>query len=503
MGHTFQAVAFVVATVLWAGGGSAQTVVVGPGQTLTRDDLDAGIFNGQPFVLGPGATFEVAGGTFGLAFAQGQGLYDLRGSAVRVTDEGRFIGDIARVSLIIDGGVDIEATVLESSCVLVSGSIDMLLAEATDFRMTGGRAWSLQFDNLFISDQPSFVQIDGGTVSGGIDLLRGAGIVVNDGLIDDIGIRNSFSNVTINGGQIQDLSVRALESSPHAERPSTIITGGTIGQVFAERFERFVMTGGTIETGLRLFGGSNFEAFISRADLLGGAINNEIEAFGSIALTIDGTAVAGDVVLSDSPELASIVVRSGSVSGMFVLTDAPTLIAGGTIESIISARGLLLTITGGDIRNGFRSAGLTTVAGGAIDGPIDVGNFTTLVLNAESAAIDGAPLPLISGEPLEVVERKGATLTAVLADGSPFQIDLNGERVFPNDFVSPNARLIVLKGDRPCVPDINLDGTVNQSDVNLLVDAFLISDPTCDQNGDGLCTPADFNAWIINANAGC
>ena len=24
-----------------------------------------------------------------------------------------------------------------------------------------------------------------------------------------------------------------------------------------------------------------------------------------------------------------------------------------------------------------------------------------------------------------------------------------------------------------------------------------------DQNGDGLVTPADFNAWIINFNAGC
>ena len=25
----------------------------------------------------------------------------------------------------------------------------------------------------------------------------------------------------------------------------------------------------------------------------------------------------------------------------------------------------------------------------------------------------------------------------------------------------------------------------------------------CDQNGDDLCTPADFTAWIANFNAGC
>ena len=53
----------------------------------------------------------------------------------------------------------------------------------------------------------------------------------------------------------------------------------------------------------------------------------------------------------------------------------------------------------------------------------------------------------------------------------------------------------------PCA-DTNGDGLVTPADFNAWIIAFNTQSAACDQNGDGLCTPADFNAWIINFNSG-
>ncbi len=55
----------------------------------------------------------------------------------------------------------------------------------------------------------------------------------------------------------------------------------------------------------------------------------------------------------------------------------------------------------------------------------------------------------------------------------------------------------------PCVADTNGDGLLTPADFNAWILAFNNQSPQCDQNDDGLCTPADFNAWILNFNTGC
>ena len=65
--------------------------------------------------------------------------------------------------------------------------------------------------------------------------------------------------------------------------------------------------------------------------------------------------------------------------------------------------------------------------------------------------------------------------------------------VGPGDAVAPSG----------CPADTNGDGIVSPADFNAWIQAFNTMSPACDQNGDGLCTPADFNAWIQNYNAGC
>ncbi|MEO1533977.1 MAG: GC-type dockerin domain-anchored protein [Planctomycetota bacterium] len=54
-----------------------------------------------------------------------------------------------------------------------------------------------------------------------------------------------------------------------------------------------------------------------------------------------------------------------------------------------------------------------------------------------------------------------------------------------------------------CPADTNGDGLVTPADFNAWVLAFNQRLPECDQNGDRVCTPADFNAWILNFNTGC
>ncbi|MEO1534974.1 MAG: FG-GAP-like repeat-containing protein, partial [Planctomycetota bacterium] len=54
-----------------------------------------------------------------------------------------------------------------------------------------------------------------------------------------------------------------------------------------------------------------------------------------------------------------------------------------------------------------------------------------------------------------------------------------------------------------CLPDVNGDGLLTPADFNAWVAAFNAGLPAADQNGDGLVTPADFNAWVVNYNLGC
>ena len=51
--------------------------------------------------------------------------------------------------------------------------------------------------------------------------------------------------------------------------------------------------------------------------------------------------------------------------------------------------------------------------------------------------------------------------------------------------------------------DTNGDGLATPADFNAWILAFNNADPAAEQNGDGLLTPSDFNAWILNYNSVC
>jgi hypothetical protein len=90
--------------------------------------------------------------------------------------------------------------------------------------------------------------------------------------------------------------------------------------------------------------------------------------------------------------------------------------------------------------------------------------------------------------------------STTLADAGVYTVAVTGDC---GTVVSNGATLTVEPVSNDCPADVNGDGLVSPADFNAWINAFNNQLPECDQNGDGLCTPADFNAWINNFNIGC
>ena len=133
-----------------------------------------------------------------------------------------------------------------------------------------------------------------------------------------------------------------------------------------------------------------------------------------------------------------------------------------------------------------------------IDGPDDTPGTAD-----DSAAIAPGSPAIDAGDN----RRVAATLTLDVAGQPRFRDDTG----VADTGIANDARAIVDIGafefqgttPRDCPADTNGDGIVSPADFNAWILAFNSMSPACDQNGDGLCTPADFNAWILNFNAGC
>jgi len=60
---------------------------------------------------------------------------------------------------------------------------------------------------------------------------------------------------------------------------------------------------------------------------------------------------------------------------------------------------------------------------------------------------------------------------------------------------------VTMGNDCPC--DVNGDEMCTPADFTAWLSAFNMTTPACDVNGDGMCTPADFTAWLSAFNTGC
>jgi hypothetical protein len=185
----------------------------------------------------------------------------------------------------------------------------------------------------------------------------------------------------------------------YAQGASIDIQGGRLGW-----YTRVVETAVTISGGET---GVNFEAFHgSTVDVTGGSVGGQASA------------------------------RKGSVWQFY----------GGNHGLFFSASdGSEVNVFGGSFGSGFTlSPGSTVnIHGGTFSGILAYGG--TMNLFVKSALVNGVPLDLKFGVPVEISERGfSSLLEAVLADGSPLLIDLAPDQGKPpSPFVHPNAKLFV------------------------------------------------------------
>ena len=105
-------------------------------------------------------------------------------------------------------------------------------------------------------------------------------------------------------------------------------------------------------------------------------------------------------------------------------------------------------------------------------------------------------------------QQRAIDVAALVGQTSQLRVRFTAADADPQSIVEAGIDAVSLLIDEPCptagcLADVNGDGIASPADFNAWVIAFNTGDPGCDQNGDGLCTPADFNAWIVNFNAGC
>ena len=199
-------------------------------------------------------------------------------------------------------------------------------------------------------------------------------------------------------------------------------------------------------------------------------------------------------------------VRSGQIARIDPVTGAATffgtippgvLFDGGDFDGVAYdvSQDVLIGMDG-DGGNGGTAIGMAD---------IDTGSTTQVGFISEDDAIGFLASPMILDDALwstssDVNGGTSGALVCMNRDGSEWLL------VSVVQIATPNVRLFGLEtmpAAQPCPADTNGDGIVTPADFNAWVLAFNAQAPECDQNGDGLCTPADFNAWVLNFNAGC
>ncbi|MAY73144.1 MAG: hypothetical protein CMJ31_00180 [Phycisphaerae bacterium] len=191
--------------------GSAQTVQVNAGQTLTVDDLDAGSFAGQTFELGPSTTFEVnEGGAIGPLPGSSVPVapVDFGGATININAGGTLLADrpnkaqIANATLNVNDGATVGSfvTLYQGAQAFVTGGEVASFFRARDGGMifaTGGAIASLSLPPS-ISDAGASAEIDGATV-GFMEVTFRSEAVIRSGVFT--GAFVAEGDVTVRGGR--------------------------------------------------------------------------------------------------------------------------------------------------------------------------------------------------------------------------------------------------------------------------------------------------------------
>ena len=158
-----------------------------------------------------------------------------------------------------------------------------------------------------------------------------------------------------------------------------------------------------------------------------------------------------------------MTVEGGGFTNGFSVSDGSLTITGGEIGDRLSTSFYgIINLSGGIVGSDFRAGNLSTInisggqvgtgfiasygsevniSGGAFGQAFTAYGGSTVNLFVRELLLDGLPVGLVEGVPFVVTDRDGTLLTAILADGSSFDLTLNQNNLFGQDWITADATL--------------------------------------------------------------
>lgn len=400
-----------------------------------------------------GSTLKITGGNFGTSFESQSG------SNVRIA--GGAFGDSTAFR---SGG----ATTLVGSEFRLNGDlIPGLTTPGSTFAVIP--TTGLQLSGTFTDGTPFMFVVGSETIETNSLKLEaatlpaiGPSLIIGPGQSAPLGIRTGQSLQVDNGGVIganfnagrgsmliinSGGSVGQNLEIVHAE---VDIAGGTVGNFF-DAYDGAVvnMTSGLVGGNFKLYPGATFNlSGGSVGASLGGTGAHFNISGGSISSTFSVGAgsdvkISGGSIFTTNVGSSTVDISGGLMTDM-TFNSCPVRVTGGSLNSIALNTGSTLNMSSGRIRHALTGVGNVNITGGTIDGEIlpngtatinvyggDIDAAIVLVshnvkfnLFGTAFYLDGVPINLQYGVP-HPLSANNQTLTAILADGSPFDMLLD------------------------------------------------------------------------------
>lgn len=277
----------------------------------------------------------------------------------------------------------------------------------------------------------------------------GATLHIEGGTVGDLA-RIAYSQVEISGGRV--------------EGSMSVYDGGTVNVTDTEHIQRLeawagsevAVDGGNIEVltafqgGALQINGGVFEivsiSYGSSAVIDGGSFG--VGTFSRVSVTESEMTIAGGSFgRSVSVRDGTLHVFSGVIGDdLTINSDSLVNIHGGIIgDDFGLTRGSTANITGGQIGASFGvgSDSLVNIYGGTFGPGFGAGSGSEVNLYVLELLLAGTPIDLLEGVPLTITDRDGVLLSAILADGSAFDLTLNQSSLSGQDYIDTDATLTV------------------------------------------------------------
>ena len=277
---------------------------------------------------------------------------------------------------------------------------------------------------------------------------------------------DSLSGVTLtaaalpalnNTPQVVSTDISAGTSGLRAGQSLTLQDGGVLGGNFSAIGATLNIEGGVVD-GLETVG--------SEVNISGGTVDG-FNAFNGSEVNISGGTVS-DIFDAESGSTVNISGGTVGFGFFFANSGSEVNISGGTVSGKLGAfSGSVVNISGGTVsgRLDAESGSEVNISGGTVDDVFDAESGSMVNLMGTEFLLDGVLLDsLVAGEAFTINDRD-VTLSGLLADGTPFEFDLNSTTNFFEDSFAPDATLTVtLSG--ALLGDVNKDGVVDFLDIS-------------------------------------